>query len=390
MNVQDFTSNKPGKLIKNLAGHWAFVPDPLPGRVEWSNTLVTAITNASTALGQLGSMSQWKFLDPTRMLRMFLRREAELSSRIENTHASVETMLLYEKQPSIEATAPDVREVENNFKALEFGLSSIEHRPVSLGLIREMHQVLLEGVRGHDRTPGSFRQIQAHIGRSNRIEEARFVPSPPHEIEPRMRELEAYIQSPDDLPPLVRMAMIHYQFEAIHPFADGNGRIGRVLILMLMCTSKLLPTPLLNPSAYLERHRREYYDHLLAVSQHGAWGPWIEYFAIGIDTEAQATIVRIHRLEALRQKYLDQLQAVRASPMSVRLVDQLFHDPSLTLQQASEVLGTSKQSAQKMIDRLLSARILRETTGRQRNRIYLAQEIVDHFAATTDDQTYAG
>ncbi|MGB7158795.1 MAG: Fic family protein [Tepidisphaeraceae bacterium] len=370
----------PGELIKNLQGQWTFVPAPLPGRLQWTNSLVKTLADASAVLGQLQSMTHWKFLDPRRLLRLFLRREAELSSRIENTYARVQTLLLYEKLPAIEEKAPDVREVENNFKALEYGLAAVEHRPISLGLIKEMHQILLQGVRGDDHTPGQFRQVQAHIGRSNKIEEARFVPPPHHEVEPSMRELERYIQQPDDLPALVRLAMVHYQFEAIHPFSDGNGRIGRVLILMLMSTEGVLRTPLLNPSAPLERQRREYYDHLLAVSQRGAWSEWVEFVIRGIADEALATIDRIQRLEVLRQRYLDQLSAVRASPLAAKLVDRLFAEPSVTLQQVAEVLQTSKPSAQKLIDRFMGAGILRETTGQQRNRVYLAQEIVDQLS----------
>lgn len=380
MDTAAFTSAMPGELIKNLQGQWTFVPAPLPGRLQWTNSLVKTLADASAVLGQLQSMTHWKFLDPRRLLRLFLRREAELSSRIENTYARVQTLLLYEKLPAIEEKAPDVREVENNFKALEYGLAAVEHRPISLGLIKEMHQILLQGVRGDDHTPGQFRQVQAHIGRSNKIEEARFVPPPHHEVEPSMRELERYIQQPDDLPALVRLAMVHYQFEAIHPFSDGNGRIGRVLILMLMSTEGVLRTPLLNPSAPLERQRREYYDHLLAVSQRGAWSEWVEFVIRGIADEALATIDRIQRLEVLRQRYLDQLSAVRASPLAAKLVDRLFAEPSVTLQQVAEVLQTSKPSAQKLIDRFMGAGILRETTGQQRNRVYLAQEIVDQLS----------
>jgi Fic family protein len=385
MDPRDFTNEKPGELIKNLQGYWTFVPTPLPGRLRWTNDLVGALADASAALGRVQSMSQWKFLDARHLLRLFLRREAELSSRIENTYADVQAMLLYEQSPAIEAKVPDVREVENNFKALEYGLAAVAHRPITLSLIKEMHQVLLTGVRDSAHTPGQFRQVQAHIGRSDRIEEARFVPAPAHEVEPSMRELERYIQQPDDLPALIRLAMIHYQFEAIHPFSDGNGRIGRVLILMLMCTENLLPIPLLNPSAPLERRRSEYYDHLLAVSQRGAWTEWAAFFVRGIADEARATIDRIQRLDALRQRYLAQLSAVRASPLASKLVDRLFAEPSVTLQQVAGVLNTSKPSAQNLIDRFVKAGILRETTGQRRNRIYLVQEIVDQLRFSADD-----
>ena len=330
-----------------------------------------------------------RLFHPERLVRMFLRREAELSSRIENTFARVQTLLLFGQIPAIERETPDVREVDNNFRALEFGLASVPHRPLSGGLIREMHEILLRGVRGHDRTPGTFRRVQAHIGRSNRIEEARFVPAPPNAIESCMRDLERYLAERGSLPALVRVAMIHYQFEAIHPFADGNGRIGRVLILLMLCGEGVLAAPLLNPSAHLERQRRAYYDHLLDVSQRGEWGAWITFFLRGVADEAVDAARRVERLETLRETYYQRVRTARASALLPTLIDHLFTEPSVTLPSVCAFLAIGQRSGQNLIDRLVGAGILRETTGQRRNRVYLAQEVVDVFATEEQERAEA-
>ncbi len=367
-------------LVKNFDGN-CFVPRPLPPAVYWTNELVAAVSSAERALGRLGGLGH-RFLNPQRLVRMFMKREAELSSRIENTHASVRTQLLFEEEPEIQKDAPDVQEVENNFKAIEFGIES--NRPLTLGLIREMHQLLLRGVRGDDKTPGQFRKIQAHIGRTNRIDKARFVPAPPHAIDQCMRDLERYIQHPDGLPTLVRTAMIHYQFEAIHPFSDGNGRIGRVLILLLLFREQAVPLALLNPSAPLERARERYYDLLLGVSQRGEWNAWIEFFARGVEQEAHDSIKRIELLDALRQDYQSRIQTRRASALLPRLVDELFVQPVVRLGDVKRLLAIKAPSAQKLIDKLVEAKILQEVFGRVRNRVYLAPEIVKAFQTVTD------
>lgn len=377
MEVTEFTEDARQRLVRNLEGHWAFVPPPLPGHLQWSNAVGQALSAADRALGRLVGIAQ-NLRDPKRLLlRSFLRREAEFSSRIEGTHATFKDLVLFEQTQSAERHAPDVREVNNNYQALSFGLESVsEHkRRISVSLLREMHAMLLRNVRGHDHTPGRFRKVQAHIGNSNRIEEARFVPPPPHLVLPAMEELEAFISKPTDLPPLARVAMIHYQFEAIHPFADGNGRIGRILILLLLCADGILPVPLLNPSAFLESNRREYYDELLSVSQRGAWTQWITFFAGAVGSEATEAAQRINRLRELEVRYYTRFQTARSSALLLKLIDELFVTPAITLRQASRVLGVSPTSAQNNIDKLIAAGILVEITEQQRNRVYIAREI---------------
>ncbi|MDP9174270.1 MAG: Fic family protein [Planctomycetota bacterium] len=375
MQVSDFTADKPGELVRNLGGDWCFVPGLLPGKLLWTDELVSALSAADRAMGQLAGVGQ-RLPNPALLVRSFLRREAELSSRIEGTHAELKDLVLFDQTQSAEQRAPDVREVDNNFRALEWGLEQVRHRPLSLGLIREMHQILLHDVRGQDKTPGQFRSVQAHIGRTGDIAQATFVPAPPHAVGPAMEQLEQFIGSPSLLPPLARVAMIHYQFEAIHPFADGNGRIGRVLILLLLCSEKVLPVPLLNPSAFLERHRAEYYRQLLAVSQRGTWNEWVTFFAQGVAQEASDAMGRVQELDRLRGEYQRRVQTARASALLPKLVDQLFVNPAITTNRAAEVLNVKFNSAQKTIDKLLGAGIIKELTGQKRNRIYLATDIL--------------
>jgi Fic family protein len=370
-------------LIRNLDGRWTFVPRPLPHKLNWTDPLVNLVGSAEAELGRLSGIGQ-KFPDPKRLVRMFLRREAELSSRIENTYAGVRTQLLFDMVPAVDERAPDAREVDNNFRALDFGLRAIADRGVSQRLLKQLHEVLLSGVRGHDRTPGRYRTVQAHIGRSTNIEAARFVPAPPHLVPECMDELERFIRTDSTVQRIARVAMAHYQFECIHPFTDGNGRIGRVLILLLMCQWGLLPLPLFNPSAHLEENRRDYYDHLLNVSTRGAWNEWIAFFAQGIVHECARTVARIEALERLRRSYQRLVQAKGAPANLSRLVDELFGRPRVTLEDVRTLFDTWPASAQRYIDRLVKLRILREVTGGRRNRVYLAHKVVELFSTRHD------
>ncbi len=382
MHTTAFGSESPGELIRNLDGNWTFVPFPLPGRVTWTDSLVAALSRADQTLGQMATLGP-RVRHPNRLVHLFLRREAELSSRIENTFAGVRTMLLYQDVEGIEDQAPDVREVDNNYHALQFGIDSLATRGLSVALVKEMHQLLLRGVRGGDKQPGRFRTVQAHIGHTRDINEARFVPAPPHAVEPAMDALLRYIVEPDGLPAVVRAAMAHYQFEAIHPFADGNGRIGRALILIMLCNEGALPAALINPSAPLLRERARYYDHLLAVSQRGEWSGWIEFFARGIADEASDALRRLEAAERLRVDYQQRAARPRASKLAAQLVEHLLAEPKITTARAAEVLGVAFATAVKVIQKLVGAGVLREVTGRARNRVYIAHELVDLFAGGT-------
>ena len=383
MRRSDFSKSSPGRVVRSLQGASAFVPNPLPPAVQWTNSLVELLGQAEAALGRLSGFGQ-RFPEPHRLVRMFLRREAELSSKIENTYAGVRTQLLFDVVPEVGMRSPDAREVDNNFRALEYGLEALAQRGVTQHLIKQMHGLLLSGVRGQDMSPGTYRTVQAHIGRSTDIAKARFVPPPPHVVQECMDALERFIRDDRSVPRVARVAITHYQFECIHPFADGNGRIGRVLILLLMCGWDMLPFPLLNPSAFLEENRRAYYDHLLSVSTDGEWLEWIGFFTRGIVDECADTISRLEALESLRRSYQERVRT-KGSPANLsRLVDELFGQPRVTLDDVRRMFDTWPASAQRYIDRLVKLRIIREVSGRQRNRVYLAHEIVDLFSTSTE------
>jgi Fic family protein len=382
MRREEFTADAPGQIVRTFDGHCAFVPNSLPGKLQWSDSLVAVISEAESALGKLAGLGG-KFPNPKRLLRLFLRREAELSSRIEDTFASVQTQLLFKFLPQAPEKVEETVEVDNNYRALDYGLRAIRRRPLTVSLIKEIHQILLRGVRGQEKSPGRFRSVQAHIGQSNVIGEARFVPSPPHFIDDCMAQLDQFMREDQHTPRLARLAMIHYQFEAIHPFADGNGRVGRAIILLLTVQMGLLPLPLFNPSAYLELHRRQYYDHLLAVSQSGDWNAWINFFCLGMIHECQQVGRRLTALENLRVKYHNAVHSLGGSAKMLKLVDELFHRPVVQRQIIMETLPTGSATAQRYIDRFVNLGILTEVSGNRRGRVYLARDIVKLFRTSS-------
>ena len=377
MQPSDFTKDSPGRLVSTIGGQKAFVPNDLPPSIVWTDRLVSAVSSADRALGRLAGLGQ-DMPNPHLLIRPFLRREAVLSSQIEGTQASMQQLLLFEVNENVEHDVPDVREVANYVRALEHGVERQKHLPLSLRLIREMHRLLLEGVRGEDKQPGQFRTTQVHIGPLDaRIGQATFVPAPPGgELIRALDMLEKYLHAPSDLPPIVRLALVHYQFESIHPFVDGNGRIGRLLISLMLCLDGMLPMPLLYLSAYFQRTRAEYYERLLQVSQRGMWNNWLQYFARGVTSESMDAVARAERLKKLQARYIQKVRMVRASALLTRLVEELFNQPMVTMSRVSELLDVTPNTAQKHISRLIAVGVLREVTGKRRNRIFVAEGII--------------
>jgi len=314
--------------------------------------------------------------NPHLLIGPFKRREAVLSSRIEGTQASLSDLVLFEVRQASAAPGSDVIEVANYVAALEYGLSRRATLPLSKRLIAEMHGILMRGVRSQDRTPGLYRTTQNWIGPPGcTLRDATFIPPPPEQLHECLDELERFLHRPSEIPPIVRLAMIHYQFEAIHPFIDGNGRIGRLLVTLILCMDGVLPGPLLYLSAFLEKHRDEYYRRLLAVSQHGDWLGWALFFLRGVTEQAMDAVERADALVALRAKYHASFQQARSSALLLKLIDALFDLPALTVARASAVLDVTARAAQLNIDKLVEAGVLREATGQARNRIWVADEI---------------
>ncbi len=376
MKSSDFGGAGWVRIVRSLEGHDACVPRDLPPEMDFTPGLVSTLSAADRAIGQLAGIMR-TLPNPRLLIRSFIVREAVLSSRIEGTQASLQDLFLFEVFEGVEKRVPDVREVRNYVSALERGIERLRQIPISLNLIRELHRILLTEVRGAERKPGEFRRVQNWIGPPGSTPAtARYVPPPPEKLAPLLHALEKYINSHSDVPLLIRIALVHYQFEAIHPFEDGNGRVGRLLISLMLDAARALPHPVLYLSAYIEEHREAYYRHLSAVSQRGEWRPWIEFVLRGVTEQAIDGVERSSLLMRLREEWARRCQEARTSALLIALVDHLFVNPYLTLASATQVLRTRPQSAQNNIKQLINLGVIREITGRRRNRIYAAQDVL--------------
>ncbi|WP_457629992.1 Fic family protein [Oceanithermus sp.] len=379
MGGRSFSERSPGVLHSVGGNVFAFVPHPLPPRFDIDHELATLLANASLALGRLDGLGH-RLPNPHLLIRTFARIEAVKSSRIEGTQASLADLL------EVEANVPlfppsDVRndalEVRNYVRALERGLSLLEELPISTRLLREVHAVLMEGVRGRSRGPGEIRKGQNWIGGRD-LASATYVPPPPQLVPDLLSRLERYInQESSRYHALVDLALVHYQFEAIHPFWDGNGRVGRLLITLMLLDKKLLDQPLLYLSAYFENTRDQYYRHLQQVTAAGDWRSWVAYFLQGIYTQATDALERAARLVELRERYRKALQGERAYGTLLKVVDHLFARPIFTVRQLEEELDISFATANKAVAHLTRIGFLVERTGHKRNRLFAAREVLD-------------
>lgn len=376
MQVVDFKEGKCGRLVCDPTGYWFFVPDPLPPALDPSWSLGASLSEADRRLGELSGLAK-HLPNPHLLIAPFVRREAVLSSRIEGTQASLSDLFMFEVAKTYEGAA-DVREVSNYVRAMEYGLARMNEFPLSLRLIREVHQRLLENVRGQHLMPGEFRTSQNWLGPPGcTLDDAAFVPPRPPEMREALDSFEKYLYAESPLPALVRLALIHYQFEAIHPFLDGNGRVGRLLILLLLCRDGLLPEPFLNLSAFFERHRDNYYRLLLSVSQSGDWVSWIDFFLKGVKEQSADAIRRTNELLDLWRSHRARLEAVRSSVLPQRLVDLLFRLPVITIARVAAELDVTHRSAALNVRKLCEAGILEEGSHRKRNKLYVARAILE-------------
>lgn len=381
MLTENFTANSSGRLVKAAQGYLAFVPNPLPPSVELSWDLVGRLSAAEQAISQLAGVGL-TLPNPHLLIGPFIRREAVLSSRIEEIRVSLSDLVFFEAESERGSSQSDVQEVSNYVRALDHGLRRLDNLPVSLRLIREIHDKLMTGVRGEHLTPGEFRRSQNWIGPPGcTLMDATYVPPPVDEMDTALGELEKYLHTNSELPLLIRLALIHYQFEAIHPFLDGNGRMGRLLITLLLCHHKILTQPLLYLSAFFERNREDYYRLLLGVSQRGLWDEWVRYFLLGVEQQSKDAVKRAARLLEMRQEYRDNLQSARSSALLLRLIDDLFAHPVTTIKTTGASLGVTPRAARQNIDRLIAHGILKEVSGRQRNQIFIAEEIISILEA---------
>lgn len=392
MNPGDFADSAPGRLVPTTQGAQAFVPDPLPRGLALPPGTINRLAAAERAIGRLGGVTLQEF-NPYLISSPLLRREAILSSRMEGTITTPEQLALLEAEEADESRRrradQDTAEVLNYVRAMQHALDRLGGIPISLRLIKEIHRVLMSGVRGETQDPGAFRRSQNFIGAGpgSSIEDARFVPPPVNALDACLGDFEAYLhdESIED-PFLVQLALAHYQFETIHPFRDGNGRVGRLLIPLLMIAKDRIDAPILYLSAYFERNREQYVDLLLAVSKTGAWIPWIDFFLDGVTESARDATRQATALLELRQRYHRQFQAERSSARIIRLVDELFRSPSLTIRKAAAILDLTPQGAANNIHKLEESGVVREITGGTRNQVFVADEIL----AFLYDRTSAG
>jgi Fic family protein len=379
VNPAVFTDASPGRLAPTFGGVVAFVPEPVPRTLDLDLATIRLIERAQHRIGALGGATR-RLVNPYLLAAPLLRQEAILSSRIEGTITTPEQLAL------LELGAPpreeDTREVGNFVRATQHALDALATTPVTLRLIRDTHRILMTGVRGDRERPGELRDAQNFIGTSLDIREARFVPPPHTELPRLLGDLERFLNEEEpELPLLVRIALAHYQFEAIHPFRDGNGRIGRLLIVLLLVREGALPAPLLPISSYLERHRERYMNLLFAVSARGAWLEWIRFFLEAVAESAERAAEQVEGLLELRGRWHARFQAARSSALLLKLVDALFQTPGVTIAQAAALLGVTPAAATANVAKLVEAGILREITGRKRDRIFLAREILTFMSA---------
>ena len=373
--MQELLSSPAGRLVPTIRGQKAFVPNSLPRELNFSPPLVWLLDQATLALGTLAGAGR-DIPNPHLLIRPLQTREALMSSRIEGIVTSLSDVFSYEAG-RVRTASDDAMEVVNYVRALEFGVERLEQLPISLRLLNEMHRILLYGVRGQERHLGRFRQAQVWIGPpGSPIEDARFVPPPPEYLRDLFYDCELFIN--DDtlyLPPLIRCGMIHYQFEAIHPYEDGNGRIGRLLIALQLIASGMMSVPLLYMSAYFERNRARYYSELLKQSVTGDWEQWLTYFLAGVLEQAQDAQNRIQRLHDLRERYRDALMTRRTPASALQLTDQIFASPITTVALSAKSLGMTDAGARRVLDRLVSAGILHHDRS-ARPQQFVAREII--------------
>ena len=386
MRPEDFTPDAPGRLVQSGRGYWTFEPTALPPTLIYDAGLVLRLSEAERALGELAGVGR-RLPNPHLLIRPFVRREAVLSSQIEGTVTRLDQLFLFESDPDDVAHPADVGEVANYVHALEYGLQRLgEGLPLCWRLLREVHERLMQGVRGENKRPGQFRNCDVLIGRTGQSwDDARFVPPMHTVLDPLLRDFERFLNDPGELPTVVQLALIHYQFETLHPFMDGNGRLGRLLITLMLCERGILPQPLLYLSAFLERRSQEYKDNMLAVSRQGAWSAWVQFFAEGVAEQARDAVDRATRLLDLWRAYGLRVREASQSPAAPRLVDELFAAPFITIPRAAEILDVTYPTAQTNIKKLEDLGILREITGQRRNRIYQAREILALLDALPPD-----
>ena len=371
----DIQHSPAGQIIKSPKGYNAFMPNSLPPKLEWDNAVVNSLSRADFLLGKLAREGS-KLPNPHLLMRPFITREAVLSSKIEGTQATLGEILAANAGAYVKQNPDDLQEVQNYIQALDYGLNRLDEFPLSLRLVKEIHEHLMQGVRGSHATPGEFRRSQNWIGSPGcTLNTAKFVPPPPDRLMDCLGEFENFLHD-RSLPPLIHIALCHYQFEAIHPFLDGNGRVGRLLIMLLLVEQKMLPSPLLYLSAFFEATREEYYKQLYNVSAKGTWHEWLIYFLNGVAVQSEDVLSRAERINELLNKWKIDI-ASSGSQVSVNMVQHLAVNPYFTIKKIAEDLGLAYSTVQRGVQKLEAAGIIKQTNDNKRDKVYCATEILN-------------
>ncbi len=382
-NLDEFTKPN-GIFVSNQKNQITFLPTKLPPTIDYDGELIMLLAKAERKIGELKGKGN-ELANPNILIRAYLKREAVLSSKIEGTLASLEDLNRQEAIGNIGKNEMDhlgLKEVRNYVDALENSLDKIKGgKQVDLDLLRDAHKKLLKGVRGEDKHPGRFRDGQNWIvKRQGTISEIIYTPPPPEKILELLNNLQTFFQADHDaISPLVQCAIIHYQFEAIHPFLDGNGRIGRLLLPLILYEKGLLPQPLLYLSAFFDKHREEYYNGLLEVSQKSRWSEWIKFFLQAFSSQADETIKNIQKLSDLRKKYVVTLKDRNASSNAIFLMEYLFNNPYITIPNAGKFLRITYPAAKNTVMALVNAGILKQTDIKFTSKVFLAEEIEENL-----------
>jgi len=381
--------DRAGKFVTQPAGYKAFVPKPLPPspRIQYDEELQSLLSTADRSLARLDGITT-VLPNPDLFIAMYVKKEALLSSQIEGTQASLEGVLEFEADLIPKENLDEIKEVINYVRALNHGIERLKELPMSLRLIKEIHKILLEGTRGEHRNPGQFRRSQNWIGPPGfPLSEAIFVPPPPDLVILAMGELAKFLHQESNIPPLVKIGLIHAQFETIHPFLDGNGRIGRLLITFYLFWKEILSKPLLYLSFYLKKKRPEYYDLLMRVRIDGAWEGWIKFFLKGISDTSEEAAKSAREIIQLKDKLMAELyKSSIASIYAVRLIDLLFETPLISIKEVIVKLNISKEAANELVNKFEKIDILKEITGKQRYKKYSFKQYIEIIARGTKSE----
>lgn len=381
MDPKTFKHSSSGTLVPTINGAFAFVPNPLPPKLDLT-TLLEPIAKAAESIGELRGLGL-QLPDPYLLIHPLQRKEAVSSSGIEGTHTTMTELLAFEANVTDDGRRADNQEVYNYIQALRRGIDLLQELPICIRLMTEMHGILLRGLplsRRSGGAPGELKTDQNWIGgNSKEIHKARFVPPPPLQAREALQNLEAFINDGErpKILPLIFLALVHYQFETIHPFPDGNGRVGRLLIPLLLHSKEILPQPLLYMSPFFEANKDEYIERLFKVSAYGDWGGWIEFFMLGLTETCQATSRKIRELLLLQERYRVVIDGMGGSSKRLSIVDMLFKRLVLSIPDAAQALGMTYRAAQQNVEKLVAAGMLSELPGYRNPKLYAAMEIIN-------------